>query len=344
MNLRALKRNVPFAATATVTLLLYIAGSIHFRDRGFASLPVFINFFADNSFLGIAAIGMTFVILTGGIDLSVGGVIAFTSVTLAILMEKQHVHPLAAIFLVLILGLAFGAMMGSLIHFFALPPFLVTLAGMFLARGLGLVLQQEAIPIERYSDWMNELSFHFAWPGGWQFGFESFVFRLKSSGEFHFDLPLTALIYFAVFALALLIAHWTKFGRNVYALGGSEQSSALMGLPIARTKIGVYAVSGFCAALAGVVYTIYMPSGDANAANGLELDAIAAVVIGGTLLSGGVGFLAGTFLGVLIFAIIQTAINSQGTLNSWWTRIVIGLLLLGFILLQKLLQWKKIKS
>ena len=343
MNLRALKRNIPFAATAVVTLALYVVAAIQFRGSGFFSVRVFVDFFSDNAFLGIAAVGMTFVILTGGIDLSVGGLIGFVSIGLAVLIEKHHFHPVAAIFLALLFGAGFGAAMGCLIQFFSLPPFLVTLGGMFLARGLGLVLQQESISIDRYSDLMTQLSFHWRLPGQFQFDFENYVFVLKNSGGFHLQLPLTALIYLGIFLVALLIAHWTKFGRNVYALGGNEQSSTLMGLPVARTKIGVYAVSGFCSALAGVVYTVYMLSGNASAAGGLELDAIAAVVIGGTLLSGGVGYLAGTFLGVLIFAIIQTAINFQGKLNSWWTRIVIGMLLLGFILLQKLLQSKRLR-
>ncbi|MGI8964497.1 MAG: ABC transporter permease subunit, partial [Limisphaerales bacterium] len=153
MNLRAHKRNIPFAATAVVCLLLYLFAS--FKFPGFFSLRVFINFFSDNSFLGIAAIGMTFVILSGGIDLSVGGVIGLVSVVLAVLIEKHHVHAAIAIPMVLIIGVGLGGLMGCLIHFFSLPPFLVTLAGMFLARGLALVLQIESIPITHY---LNELT------------------------------------------------------------------------------------------------------------------------------------------------------------------------------------------
>jgi simple sugar transport system permease protein len=312
MNLRTIKRNIPFAATAAVALILYLAAG--FRFHGFMSMGVFKNFFSDNSFLGIASIGMTFVILSGGIDLSVGAIIGLSSVIMAMMMETHHMSPALSVVTVLGVGAVLGTIMGTLIQLFALPPFLVTLAGMFFARGLGLVLHPESITINSYDSLLS----HWSLP-----------------------LPLTALVYLGMFVIALVIAHFTKFGRNVYAIGGNEQSAMLMGLPVARTKISVYAFGGFCSALAGIVYTLYSPSGYARAADGLELDAIAAVVIGGTLLTGGVGFVAGTFIGVLIFGIIQSAIIFQGTLSSWWTRIAVGLLLLVFILLQKLLQIKR---
>jgi len=312
MNLCTIKRNIPFAATAVVALILYLAAG--FRFHGFMSVGVFKNFFSDNSFLGIASIGMTFVILSGGIDLSVGAIVGLSSVIIAMMMETHHISPVLSVVTVLGVGVVLGTIMGALIQLFALPPFLVTLAGMFFARGLGLVLQPESITINSYDSLLS----HWTLP-----------------------MPLTALLYLSMFVIALIIAHFTKFGRNVYAIGGNEQSAMLMGLPVSRTKIGVYAFSGFCSALAGIVYTLYSPSGYARAADGLELDAIAAVVIGGTLLTGGVGFVAGTFIGVLIFGIIQSAIIFQGTLSSWWTRIAVGLLLLVFILLQKLLQLKR---
>jgi len=135
--------------------------------------------------------------------------------------------------------------------------------------------------------------------------------------------------------LAVYLAHFTRFGRNTYAIGGSESSAVLMGLPVARTKMLVYAFSGFCSALGGVVFTFYMLSGYGLHAVGLELDAIAAVVIGGTLLTGGSGYVIGTFFGVLIQGVIQTIITFEGTLSSWWTKMVIGLLLFLFILLQR---------
>jgi len=321
MNFRALQRNIPFLATVVVFLLLYIAAGVSYN--GFFSLRVFINFFADNSFLGIAALGLTFVILSGGIDLSVGAVIGLVSVFLALALEKWNLHAAVAIPLVLIVGALFGAVMGTLIHYFALPPFLVTLGGMFFARGLAYMLSLEARPITHY---LNGISDTVHVPLG------------------QFDLPATAILFLAMLVVAFVLAHFTRFGRNVYAIGGNELSAALMGLPVARAKVGVYALSGFCSALAGIVYCLYTQSGNPNAGGGLELDAIAAVVIGGTLLSGGVGYVAGTVVGVLIFGVIQTAIVFQGTLSSWWTKIVIGVLLLAFILLQKIIQARTFRA
>ena len=140
-----------------------------------------------------------------------------------------------------------------------------------------------------------------------------------------------------VVLLAVYVAHYTRFGRTVYAIGGGEQSALLMGLPVKRTKVLVYTLNGFCSALAGVVYSFYMLSGYGYYANGFELDIIASAVIGGTLLSGGVGYVVGTVFGVLIQGIIQNIIMFEGTLNSWWTRIVVGLLTLFFIVMQRAL-------
>jgi simple sugar transport system permease protein len=322
MNVRLLKRNIPFVATIVVCVVLYGAAAIRFRDEGFASWNVLILFFSENAFVGVVAIGMTFVILSGGIDLSVGSVVALVTILLGIFIQEQHMAPLPAIASVLVLATVFGAAMGALIHFYSLPPFLITLAGMFLARGLALLLREGSIAIEGHLD--------------------PLVSRLTIPLGGTLDLPATAVIFLSLFAVSLVVAHLTAFGRTVYAVGGNEQSAILMGLPVGRTKVGVYALSGFCAGLAGVVNVLYTSSGNANAGIGLELDAIAAVVIGGTLLSGGVGYMAGTLVGVITFGIIQTAIQFQGTLSTWWSRIVIGLLLLGFILLQKIVQTKKL--
>jgi ribose/xylose/arabinose/galactoside ABC-type transport system permease subunit len=317
MNLRLFKRNVTFLATLVVCVLLYVVASA--RYEGFLSARVFVNFLSDNAVLGIAAVGLTFVILAGGIDLSVGGMIGAISIMTALLVETKGVPPTLAIIGALIIGTAFGTAMGTLIHFYALPPFLVTLAGMFLVRGAGFMMKLESMPIAKFGAIVDAMTI-----------------RLGS----RFELPATATIFLALLAIGVVVAHFTRFGRNVYAIGGNEPSAILMGLPVGCTKIAVYALSGFCSALAGVVYTFYTASGNPTAGTGLELEAIAAVVIGGTLLSGGVGLVAGTLVGVLIFGMIQTIITFQGNINSWWTKIIIGLLLLVFIILQKVIQSK----
>jgi simple sugar transport system permease protein len=151
-------------------------------------------------------------------------------------------------------------------------------------------------------------------------------------------LPFTEIVFITVLLVGAYVLRHTRFGRTVYAIGGDEQSAHLMGLPVARTKIGVYALSGFCASLGGVVLVMYTSAGNAINGTGLELDAIAAVVIGGTLLTGGYGSVFGTFFGLLIFAVMQSAITFEGTLSSWWAKIVTGVLLLAFILMQRMLQ------
>ena len=306
-------KHIPLVSTVVVCVLLYAVACVLYK--GFLSLQVFVNFFGDNSFLGIIAVGMTFVILSGGIDLSVGSVMALCSIVLAVLMQKAGVPPLAAIAIVLALGTTLGFAMGCVVRWFGLPPFIVTLAGMFFARGLAFIVHIESLPIDNpfyrtVTDWAVSV-------GGAR-------------------VPLTALILVGVVAVGIAASVYTVFGRNVYAVGGNEEAAMLMGIPVGRTKQGVYALSGLCSALAGVVFTFYGSSGNPSAGVGMELDAIAAVVVGGTLLSGGVGTVFGTLVGVLIFGIIQTAIVFDGRLSSWWTRVAIGALLLLFILLQKL--------
>ena len=310
---------LPLAATTSLFLLIGAVGSVLYT--GFFSLQVFANLLIDNAFLCIVAVGMTFVILSGGIDLSVGSMIALTTMVSAWLVEKHHWSPAAVIPLVLLMGTAFGAFMGLLIERFRLQPFIVTLAGMFLARGLCYVISIDSISITNpvYAQ-LSEM-------------------RIPVGGDA--SLSLSALLALGVVVVAVFVAHCTQFGRTVYAIGGNENSAVLMGLPVRATLVGVYTLSGFCSTLAGVVFTFYTLSGYGLHAVGLELDAIAAVVIGGTLLTGGIGYVAGTLIGVLMLGIIQTLITFDGSLSSWWTRIVIGALLFVFCVMQRVFEARR---
>ena len=306
----------PVAASVLLLLAMVLFGSVMYT--GFFSAQVFLNLLIDNAFLLVVAVGMTFVILTGGIDLSVGSVVALTTMVSASLVEHRHWSPGVVIALVLAGGALFGALQGWLIERFRLQPFIVTLAGMFLARGLCYVISIDSISI-------TEPTF-------------TAIAQARIPLVAGAALSVGSVIALTLFGMALFVAHGTAFGRNVYAVGGSEHSALLMGLPVARTVVGVYALSGFCAALGGVLFTFYMLSGYGLHATGLELDAIASVVIGGTLLAGGVGLVAGTLCGVLMLGLIQTLITFDGSLSAWWTRIVIGALLLAFCLLQRMTQ------
>ncbi len=312
-------RNLPMYVTLVLFVLMFAAGSLAFKH--FFSLQNFLNLFIDNAYLLILAVGMTFVIISGGIDLSVGSVLALATMVASSLVTKSHVSPAFVIPIALAMGTALGLFMGYLIHAFNLPPFIITLAGLYLGRGLCYVVSIDTIPIT-----------------------DPFFQAMASTpldiiGK-NFVSP-SAVIAIALVLAALYVTRFTKFGRAVYAIGGSEQSALLMGLPVGRTKIAIYGLSGFCSALAGIVFTFYTLSGYALHGKGMELDTIATVVIGGTLLTGGVGTILGTVLGVLVYGTIQVLITFQGTLNSWWTRIVIGFLVFVFCFLQRLFEQGK---
>ncbi|WP_348698723.1 galactofuranose ABC transporter, permease protein YjfF [Duganella fentianensis] len=316
MRGRAAMASPYFTSLATVVLLAVLLGAGGAAYPGFLSLQVLLNLLIDNAFLLVIAVGMSFVIISGGIDLSVGSVLALTTMMAAWMVQVWHWPPLLAIAIVLLVGTCFGALMGAMIHYFKLQPFIVTLAGMFLARGLCYLISINSITIDQ----------------------PLFVSMSQT------QLPVldgylspSALIALLTLAAAIYVAHCTPFGRAIYAVGGNEQSARMMGLRVARTKVLIYAFSGFCAALSGVLFSFYMLSGYGLHAQGTELDAIAAVVIGGTLLSGGYGYVAGALSGVLVLGTIQTLIAFDGTLSSWWTKIVIGALLFVFCVVQRAL-------
>ena len=309
-------RNLPLIVTSLLFVILFGFGSIAYP--GFFSAQVFINLLIDNAFLCVVAIGMTFVILSGGIDLSVGSIVALTTMVTASLVEHQHWSIWGVIPLVLLMGAAFGMLMGVLIHVFKLQAFIVTLGGMFLARGLCYVISIDSIAITDAA--YTEIS----------------QYRIMLGDEVF--ISINAVIALITLAVAVYLAQYTRFGRTVYAIGGNARSAQLMGLPVGQTTILVYTLSGFCSALGGVLVTFYMLSGYGLHALGMELDAIAAAVIGGTLLTGGVGYVAGSLVGVLILGVIQSLISFDGTLSSWWTRIAVGVLLCLFCLMQRLFE------
>ncbi|WP_457445075.1 galactofuranose ABC transporter, permease protein YjfF [Roseateles sp. P5_E4] len=320
--LRAAMAAPSFTSWVSVVLMavLFIAGAANYT--GFASTQVVSNLLIDNAFLLVIAVGMSFVILSGGIDLSVGSVLALTTMVAAWLLQVAHWPAELVIVIVLLGGAAFGALQGLVIHVFKLQAFIVTLAGMFLARGLCFLISVDSITID--APLFVSLS---------QTQIPLFAGAFLSPG---------AVIALVVLGVGLWVAHYTAFGRTVYALGGSEASALMMGLNVGRAKVAVYALSGFCASLAGLLFAFYMLSGYGQHAQGVELDAIAAVVIGGTVLTGGYGYVAGALSGVLVLGLIQTLIAFDGTLSSWWTKIVIGALLFVFCAVQRLLSLKKV--
>ncbi|MDD7969974.1 galactofuranose ABC transporter, permease protein YjfF [Roseinatronobacter alkalisoli] len=309
MSIRAL----PLYATIAIFLLAYLICYIQFPAM--LSTRVIGNLLTDNAYLGIVAVGMTIVIISGGIDLSVGSVIAFSGVFIAVVLRDTGIHPLVVFAMLLAITTAFGAAMGGMIYLLAMPPFIVTLAGMFLARGASYMLSIDSVPI---ADPLYQLM-------------QRAYYVMPGRGR----LTLLGMIMIMAVVVGMIVLHRTRFGTNVYALGGGEATARLMGVAVGRTTVAVYAFSGFMAGLSGIVFSVYTSAGYPLATVGVELSAIAAVVIGGTLLTGGSGYMFGTLIGVLTMGLIQTYIVFDGSLSSWWTKIVIGGLLLMFILLQK---------
>lgn len=310
-----MRRHLPVIVTTAVFLLGFLFCALQYPN--IASTRVVMNLITDNAFLGILAVGMTFVIISGGIDLSVGSVVAFTTVFLALGIGSWGLPPLLAFCLVLAICALFGAAMGAIIHHFDVPPFIVTLAGMFLARGVAFLLSTDSLPID--DALYQEVA--------------AFSLRLPGGGR----LRIIGIIMLATFVLGGILLHYTRFGTNVFALGGGRDTTALMGIRTGRTTIAIYTLSSLLAGLAGIVFSFYTASGYSLTGVGVELDTIAAVVIGGTLLSGGAGSMFGTFIGILIQGLIQTYITFNGSLSSWWIKIVTGILLFLFIALQQLL-------
>jgi simple sugar transport system permease protein len=313
LRYRPPSRYVPVLATLALLVVMYSVGGA--RYEAFADPQVMLNVFIDNAFLLVVAVGLTFVILTGGIDLSVGSVVALSTMVSASLLRAGWSSPVVLL-LVLLIGATLGLAMGCIIHFFEIQPFIVTLAGMFLARGLCYTISTDSITITD-GTWTAIAQFE------------------VSLGGYH--VSSSVLVAFVVVAVSAYALGWTRFGRTTYAIGGNPTSALLMGLPVGRTRIAVYTISGFCSALGGVLLSFYTLSGYGLNAVGMELTAIAAVVIGGTILAGGSGYVLGTVLGVAVLGVIQTLIVFDGRLSSWWTKMVIGILLFVFIVLQRLI-------
>jgi ribose/xylose/arabinose/galactoside ABC-type transport system permease subunit len=308
--------NAPLLTTMMVFILAYFIGGQMYPAM--QKPQAFFNLFINNGSLLLVSIGMTVVILTGGIDLSVGGMIALTTAASAALL-KNGSSPAAVIPLMLLMGITFGFIFGSLIHYFKVQAFIVTLMGLFFARGMAYIISLKSVTIT-----------------------DNFY---KTLALTQIPIPFFSKTYIYSYALVgplvLLVSYYlvnyTRFGRTVYAVGNNEQSARLMGLRVGQTKILAYSFSGFCSALAGIVLSISLLAGYGQFASGMELDAIASTVMGGTLLTGGVGNVLGTLFGVLIEGTIISILQYNGTLSSWWTRIGVGVLTLIFIGIQSLL-------
>ena len=314
-------------ATLGIFALLYLFGALLYGGKGFTTLRTFVLLFSDNAYIGISAVGMTMVLITGGIDLSVAAVASLTGMIIAYGTTVMGLDPIVCISFALFVGVGLGLLMGACIQYLNVPPFITTLTGMFLARGVTSLISRESISIK--NDLISTLA-----------GFKLYLKWPNEAGEWVKIKPvasidLNTIVFILMIIIGAVILQKTRFGRNVYAIGGNEQSAKLMGLPVARTKVMVYGFNGLCSVLAGISYALYVKSGWNLALQGAELDVISCCVIGGVMLSGGVGYMQGTMLGVLLKATIPAIITFNGSMNSWWAKIFTGLLLLLFIVIQR---------
>jgi ribose/xylose/arabinose/galactoside ABC-type transport system permease subunit len=329
---KLLGHNFLLFVTITLFFIMYIVGLIIYKEKNFGSVQVFLNLIISNAGLIITAVGMTMVLIIGGIDISVGSVVAVTCMMLAALMEKAHIDALPAIIIVLMFGILFGAVQGWLISYLKIQPFIVTLAGMFFARGMTAIISLEMITITNKT-FLSLAQYKIYLPFGG-------TVNRRGVMIYPYIYPTVILALF-VLVVAFIVLKFTKFGRTIYAVGGNEQSAMLMGLNVRRTKFIVYVINGFLATLGGIAFCLNTTGAFVELGKGFEMDAIAATVIGGTPLTGGVGNVFGTLFGVLINATIETFVSFQGNLSSWWSKIIIASLLAFFIVLQSLLAMRK---
>ena len=324
---------IPLMSTALLALVAYAIGAYFFV--GMRNPQVFFNLFRNSAYYLISGVGMTLVILTGGIDLSVSGVMALTTVATAVLL-RDGMNPWAVILLMLAMGMSLGAIMGSFITYLKVQPFIATLAGMWFARGMCFFISDNAVNIDQHT---------FQILGKTKLLIPGLTELAAAQGNPAPFISIPVVVAFTVLIVGIYIAQYTRFGRTVYAIGGNEgrneQSARLMGLPVNRTKMLVYTFNGFCSALAGLALALFVESGHGLYASGFELDVIASVVMGGTMLTGGYGYVFGTLFGVMVLAVTQVLIQFIGSLSSWWTRIVIGVLTLAFIGVQTVLANRK---
>ena len=296
---------------------------------GFLNPQQFFNIFNNNAYLIIIACGLTIVMISGGIDISVGGQVALITMTTVCFLENRGGSVFGALVIALAIGLAFGAVQGFLISYLKIQPFIVTLAGMFFAKGMTTIVSVNPVTVKANEFFLKLKEFTINIPG---------IGQHTRSGMFiNSYLEIGAVV--AILAVVILWAalKWTRIGRNFYAIGGNSESALMLGINVQRTRFLAYLICGLLAGIAGFVYLLHTGAGNASNADGAEMEAIASSIIGGTLLTGGVGSLIGTLFGVMSLKTITTIVITSGLTQPWWQKITTGLMLCFFILLQSVI-------
>lgn len=316
--------NVLLTITIVLFFLMYI-GAMIFLGEGFLKPQTFLNLLNANGGLIITSVGLSVVMICGGIDISVGGVVALVSMSCAVYLDYHDGSIFGAILIALGIGLAFGLVQGFLVAYLGIQPFIVTLAGMFFARGMTTIVHTEQFNVKNEA-FVKLKDTRVTVPG------LGSVNRLGNYVNAYVEIGvIVALLVVIAF---FVILRWTKLGRSFYAVGGNAQSALMLGINVKRTKFLSHLLCGLLAGIAGFVYFMHVASGSPSHASGMEMNAIASSIIGGTMLTGGVGNIAGTFFGVLSLATIQNIVSSAGLDQPWWTGITIAAMLCLFIVIQ----------
>ena len=319
--------NLLLLITVVIFVVMY-AGAMVFLQKGFLNPQTFFNILNANAALIITACGMSLVMITGGIDISVGGVVALVSMCCAVYLDYMGGNVFVSLLIALGIGLAFGVVQGYLVAYLDIQPFIVSLAGMFFARGMTTIVHTAPFNVENET-FVALKNTRIYVPG------MGTVNKLGKYVPAYVEIGvIIALLVVVVLFCAL---KWTKAGRNFYAVGGNRQSALMLGINVKRTRFLAQLLCGVLAGIGGYVYFLHVGSGSASHASGMEMNAIASSIIGGTLLTGGVGNIFGTFVGVLSLSTIQNIVSSIGLDQAWWTGITVAAMLCIFLIIQSVI-------
>ena len=325
--------NLLLSITIIIFFLMYI-GAIVFQGGGFLKPQAFFNILNANAALIILSCGLSLVMINGSIDISVGGVTALVSMSCAVYLDKHNGNIWVSMLLALGIGLAFGLFQGFLIAYLEIQPFIVTLAGMFLARGLTTIVNTEPFNVANES-FQKLKETRVIVPG---------MGSLNRRGVYvNAYVEIGVIVALILVLILFCVLRWTKLGRSFYAVGGNSQSAMMLGVNVKRTKFIAHLVCGILAGIGGYVYFLHVGSGSPSHAMGAEMDAIASSIIGGTMLTGGVGNIIGTLFGVLSLGTIQNIVSSAGLDQAWWTGITRAVMLCLFLLIQSIVIARKAK-
>lgn len=323
--------NLLLFITVAVFILMYV-GAMIFLKKGFLTPQTFFNILNANAALIITSCGMSLVMITGGIDISVGGVVALVSMSCAVYLDYHGGNVFVSLLIALGIGLLFGAVQGYLVAYLDIQPFIVSLAGMFFARGMTTIVHTAPFNVENES---------FTALKGTRINVPGLgtVNRLGKYVNAYVEIGVIVAILLVIILFCVL--RYTKLGRNFYAVGGNRQSALMLGINVKRTRFLAHLLCGLLAGIGGYVYFLHVGSGSASHAMGMEMNAIASSIIGGTLLTGGVGNIIGTFVGVLSLSTIQNIVSSIGLDQAWWTGITVAAMLCLFLVIQSVILARK---